>query len=127
MSYKIGAVQRKFLLLLFHNFSMGIYFPPRRRAEILSRLDREWEAVKAETLRRAIAQLYRNRLVSMKDLPDGSIEIILSDRGKKRALAYQLDEMKIEKAGAWDGKWRFILFDIPRHKRKAFAILSAAI
>ncbi|MDE2001824.1 MAG: CRISPR-associated endonuclease Cas2 [Patescibacteria group bacterium] len=117
MSLKIGRVQKKFLLLLFHKFSMGIYFPLRRRAETLRRIDREWEAVRAETLRHAIAALYRNKLIHMKELADGRLEITLSDRGKKRALTYQLDEIRIQSPGSWDGRWRLVMFDIPKSKK----------
>ena len=43
---------------------------------------------------------------------------ILTENGKRKALTYQIDEMKIKKAQKWDKKWRIVLFDIPEKKKK---------
>ena len=39
--------------------------------------------------------------------------ISLTEKGKKRAGRYQIDDLKIETPKKWDGKWRVIIFDIP--------------
>jgi CRISPR-associated endonuclease Cas2 len=45
--------------------------------------------------------------------------MILTDNGKKKALTYNIDAMKIKKPTKWDGKWRMVLFDIPEKHKKA--------
>lgn len=47
------------------------------------------------------------------------IYISLTDEGKKRAGIYQIDSLEIKKPKNWDGRWRFVFFDIPQlHKIK---------
>jgi len=43
--------------------------------------------------------------------------MVLTDKGKLKALTYKFDEMKIEKKD-WDGKWRLLIFDIPEKIRQ---------
>lgn len=45
------------------------------------------------------------------------IYISLTREGKKRAGKYQIDNLKIEKTGKWDGKWRILIFDIKEKQR----------
>jgi len=50
------------------------------------------------------------------------IYISLTEKGKKRAGKYQINDLKIEKSKKWDGLWRVAVFDIPdltRVKREA--------
>lgn len=51
------------------------------------------------------------------------IYIRLTEKGRKRAGIYQINDLSIKKAKKWDGKWRLIVFDIEelkRAKREAF-------
>lgn len=43
--------------------------------------------------------------------------ISLTEKGKKMAGKYQIDDLKIEKQHKWDGKYRLVLFDIPQITR----------
>lgn len=47
----------------------------------------------------------------------------LTPRGRKQALKYFLDDLKIKKQQKWDKKWRMVIFDIPERKRVARDIL----
>ncbi|OGI17977.1 MAG: hypothetical protein A3J63_00795 [Candidatus Moranbacteria bacterium RIFCSPHIGHO2_02_FULL_40_12b] len=47
----------------------------------------------------------------------------LSEKGRKLAKKYQIDNLKIKKPKKWDKKWRIIIFDIPdEHKIKREAL-----
>ncbi|MEK9135109.1 MAG: hypothetical protein AAB451_02315 [Patescibacteria group bacterium] len=51
------------------------------------------------------------------------IYISLTDKGKKAAGRFQIDDLKINKPKKWDGKWRLVIFDIiqlQRLKRDVF-------
>ena len=41
----------------------------------------------------------------------------MTKEGKKLALTFNLEEMKLRK-GVWDKKWRIVIFDIPEKLRK---------
>ena len=43
--------------------------------------------------------------------------MVLTDRGKQKAITFNIDNMEIKKPKKWDKKWRMVLFDIPeKHK-----------
>ena len=98
--------------------SLGFARSPLTQRRIFKQLKREWRDITRDELRRAINRLYESKLISYKDHPDGSVEIILSREGKKIALRYQLDKMTIPKPHPWDQKWRLVLFDIPEKKKR---------
>lgn len=45
------------------------------------------------------------------------IYIFLTEKGKKKAGRFQIDNLRIKKAKNWDGKWRLILFDVAELKK----------
>lgn len=57
--------------------------------------------------------LKRRKLIIVKENPDGSMKVELSKDGKKKVLKYDLEKIKINPMRRWDGKWRFVMFDIP--------------
>ena len=70
---------------------------------------------RAERLR----EFEKKKLVSFKELRDGSVKIELTHQGKLLVRHYKLDELKINKQGSWDKRWRLIFYDIPEYKKKA--------
>jgi len=49
--------------------------------------------------------------------------ITLVEKGKLKAIQYQIDDLKIQKPEKWDKKWRIVIFDIPNKKRIAREVL----
>ena len=45
------------------------------------------------------------------------IYISLTEKGKKKAGMFQIDNLKIKRAKKWDGKWRLVIFDISELKK----------
>ena len=43
----------------------------------------------------------------------------MTESGRKKALQYKIDEIKIKQPGSWDNLWRLTIFDIPEKKRRA--------
>ena len=62
-------------------------------------------------------------MVSFKEKPDESIEIILTEKGKLKALEGKIDELEIKIPKTWDKLWRVVIFDIPEEKRRARDVL----
>lgn len=78
----------------------------------------EWKAINRDTLHKAIRRLYQSRLVEGRNHSDGSVTLVLSEEGKRRALTFSMDTMRIPKPRIWDGKWRLVIFDVPEHQKK---------
>ncbi len=114
-----GTVQRKILLLLLGGFTLSMTHSSVRYWRILKLIGKEWRNIDRDALWRSIRTLYTAKLVERRENSDGSVTLHLSDRGKKYALSYQLDEMKIKPMVRWDGKWRLVAFDIPEKRKKA--------
>ena len=113
----MSAIKQKILLLLLGGLAFGYSYTPRRRWKVMKEIAQSWRDIDREKLREEIKNLYKSKLVTKKENPDGTITIILTDRGKLRALTYKFENMKIEKRD-WDGKWRFVVFDVPERIRQ---------
>lgn len=119
MSKGVGIIQRKILLLLFGGIVFGLSGSLRKQRRVIRLVGKEWARLNKENLWRSIRALYRSKLIQEKHNPDGSITLILSKQGRKEALVFKIDEMKIVPADKWDGKWRLVAFDIPEYRKKA--------
>lgn len=65
-----------------------------------------------------LAYLRRKHYVDYREEKDGTVTIVLTEDGRKRALHYKLDNLTLPKTERWDRKWRIIIFDIPEKKRR---------
>lgn len=113
-----GTATRKALLLLLGGVALGLSGNPIRYARVLKVIRKEWQAIEREKLYRAIRRLYDSRLIRYHEHPNGSVEIVLTDSGKERALRYKLEDMKVPKSERWDGMWRIVSFDVPEKHDK---------
>lgn len=118
MSKGLGKNQQKLLLLLLGGLSLSLSRNPRQYFRTLKAIGKGWNEIDRQAIKNAIVDLYKSKLLEEKENKDGSLTIILNENGKRKALTYQIDEMKIKKAQKWDKKWRIVLFDIPEKKKK---------
>lgn len=107
---------QKILLLLLTGVTLSISYTPRQYWRTIKIAGKEWKKINKEELRSEIRQLYRSKLVKRTQNSDGSVTMVLTDKGKLRALTYRFDEMRIENK-KWDGKWRLVGFDVPEKVR----------
>ncbi|MBU4480045.1 hypothetical protein KKG48_01205 [Patescibacteria group bacterium] len=115
---RLGKTQQKILLLLLGGVAMGLSGSPKRYFKILGEINEGLKEIDKQTLKKAINKLYETKMVNEIKNSDGTTTLILTDEGKKRALTFDLDSLKIKKPKKWDGKWRIILFDVPEKKRE---------
>ena len=113
-----SAIKQKILLLLVNGIALGFTYTPKQQYKIFKDLARGWKAIDRKKLREEIRNLYRSRLVEIKENPDRSFTYVLTDKGKLKTLTYHFQNMEIER-GNWDRKWRVVIFDIPEKLRKA--------
>ncbi len=115
---RLGAVQKKILLLLLGGLALSCSRSPSRSLQIIRGMRETWKDIDKQAADRAIQALYESRLVDAKENSDGIVTLVLNEDGKKRVLTYTIRDMKIPRPDKWDLKWRLILFDIPEHKRE---------
>lgn len=120
---KLGSIQQKILLLLMTGVALGLSHTPRQRYRAVRGLDRGLAEISYNTLRKSIQQLYKNKLISLEKQLDGSLKMLLRERGKIRALQYKIAEMKISRPKYWDKLWRIVMFDLPKSKKQIRDIL----
>lgn len=115
---RIGATKKKILLCLSAGLQLTLVRTPGRTMRILKNLEREWRFVGRQRLLEIMSEFRNDRLVSFRELDNGEIAVILSERGKKRSIQRNLDSLKL-KQKPWDGYWRIVIFDIPEENKKA--------
>jgi DNA-binding transcriptional regulator PaaX len=122
---RLGSAAQKILLLLQGGLALGLTQRPDTYFRIIRGITKEWQDINKRTLHEAIKKLYQSKLIDYKENDDGTVDLVLNDDGKKRALKYNLDTIKIKKSAKWDGLWRVIIFDIPecfKQGRDALAV-----
>lgn len=75
-----------------------------------------WKQFNPRYLRSTIKRLQREKIVTIEKL-NGEEIVKLTTNGKRRILKYSLDSLTIEKTGSWDGQWRLVIYDVPKHKK----------
>lgn len=110
--------KQKILLLLLSGVALGFSRTPKNYFKILKGVPEAWREIERSRLYRIVGEFYNDRLVDYKEDKDGSVKIVLTKEGQKKALRFKLDEMKIKKPSKWDGEWRIVIFDIPEKFKK---------
>jgi len=105
-------IKQKILLLLLGGIAFGYSITPGRQWRVLKEISREWKKIEKKELSKEIKNLYRLNIVSKEKNNDGSITVLLTEKGRLRALNCQLENLKNKKE-KWDGKWRMVSYDIP--------------
>jgi len=116
---RLGPNQQKVLLLLFTGIGLCLARTPRQYFRVLEGISSEWKKINKQSLERAIRVLYESKLIHEQENSDGSLTMILTDKGRKKVLTFNIDNMEIKKPKRWDKKWRIAIFDIPEKKRGA--------
>lgn len=75
-----------------------------------------WKQYNSRYLKKTIARLRKEKYVSIEER-DGEEVVVLTKYGKQRILKYSLDSLTIEKPKSWDGRWRLVIYDVPKQKK----------
>ncbi len=124
---RLGPNQQKALLLLFAGVGLGFARTSKQYFRVLAGAADEWRKINKQALERAIHGLYKSKLVREQENPDGSLTMVLTDKGKNKVLTFNIDSMEIKKPKQWDKKWRVVVFDIPEKKRAARDVLRETL
>ena len=110
------ATKEKILLLLLGGLALGFSRSPSQSRKVLRMMGKGWRDIDKYKLKKEVRNLYRSKLIKETKNSDGTFTLVLSDKGKLRALTYHFSEMKIQ-GKEWDKKWRMVFFDVPEKYR----------
>ena len=117
--YYYSPTKQKILLLLATGLVVGLSHSSLASWRLVKNLPKALRDIDHRTLRRILREFKYNRLVDFKDEDDGTVSIVVSEKGENVAMRYNPDQIKIVKPARWDRKWRVVVFDIPEKKRLA--------
>lgn len=70
-------------------------------------------------VKKIFRRLEKQELIFTSEKPNGEITIKITEKGKLKALTYQIDAMEIKRPKVWDRLWRIVIFDIPEGHKQA--------
>mgnify|MGYP001606639190 CR=1 FL=1 len=111
--------KQKFLILLQSGLAFSFSRASRKYLFELKNVPKELRSLDQHYLQRMIREFEKDRLLDFREQDDGTVRIVLNERGKSRALIYHIERIGIQKPKQWDGKWRMVIFDIPEKKKRA--------
>lgn len=114
-----SPIKQKAILLLASGIALGLSRSPKVHWRILENLPKAWKEIDKNVLRKIIREFRHERLVDFKEEVDGSITVILSEKGKKLKLNFDIENLKLKKQDKWDKKWRIVVFDVPEKRKTA--------
>ncbi len=82
---------------------------------------------KTHYIRKTLRNLEQQKLVQMKVDALGKEVAVLTPAGESLLARYRLKTMAPPTRKAWDGKWRFVSFDVPEHERQTRDQLRAML
>src|SRR3989338_6307397 len=115
---RMGLKKKRILLLLLGGLTIGLSGSPRTTWRILGAMKKEWEELGRQSAERSLNSLYASKLVGVEE-KDGKLTLILTKKGRRKALTYNIGNFKIEQPAVWDRQWRIISFDIPEDEKPA--------
>lgn len=124
---RLGPKAKKILLLLEAGVVLSLTRRPDVYFSILKKAAKEWKKINERNLRDTIRRLYQSKLIDYKENKDKTVTIILSEKGKKKILRYDLDNIRLKKPLIWDNLWRLIVFDVPEDKKPGRTALVAKL
>jgi DNA-binding transcriptional regulator PaaX len=106
-------------LLLASGVGVSVVIAPNS-AQVLAPLIKKLDKARQGIAFREVAYyMGRKQLIEYRECGDGSYELRLTNKGRRRAEQVDFDELTISKPRTWDGMWHLVLFDIPEYQRKA--------
>lgn len=99
--------------------ALGLTRSYKTQKRILKSIPRTLRDIDRGYLYRILDEFNNNRLIDWKEKADGSICLIITEKGKETALQFNPDFLKIKRPPIWDKRWRVVIYDIPDKKKSA--------
>lgn len=118
-----SPIKKKLLILLAGGVALGLARNPRSQKYILKTIHSDLKNVDKRYLMKIVNEFRNDRLVDYRENTDGTVEIVLSEKGEKKVLEFDINKISIRKPFKWDGRWRVVFFDIPEKRRSERNVL----
>lgn len=82
----------------------------------LKLFDKVWKKYDQRRLKRTLNEMIKREMLALHE-DDKETTIIVTEKGKRQLLKYNINKMKLEKPKKWDGKWRVVIFDVKEGKK----------
>jgi CRISPR-associated endonuclease Cas2 len=116
---EVAKVVLKYALL---GAAVGIFLAsPTGLSKIIPELNRLRKKHGDKIVDKSLNKIVKDRFVKIVE-KNGETTLRITEKGKVRLINFDIDTIKIQ-LGRWDGKWRFVIFDIPEKKRIARDVL----
>lgn len=119
---RLSPLKQKILLTLLTGVALGFTVSPKRQWKIYQAFWKDWKRIDQQSFRAAVDHLRRSKLIRPIKSCGGAHSFVLTNKGNKKALSYRFDQLSIVKT-RWDGRWRFVGFDIPEELKRSRNIL----
>jgi len=114
---KRGELSKQVLLALAAGFVITTAIILPGSAVMFSPLIKKFKT-KKQNFVKSLKILKRERLIDFRE--EGNLsKITITEKGKKKLMIYELDNLEIKKPNKWDGVWRIVTFDIPEKQKMA--------
>lgn len=81
--------------------------------------EEEWEPFDERRLRQKIKALYKAKLIKLHPINYDEYVLQVTEKGRRKLLKYNLQDLSIPQPDKWDGKWRIVTYDIPKESSRA--------
>ena len=78
-----------------------------------------------ERIKQSFMKLERGGYIKRRDALDGYFT--LTQKGKSRAMRYEIEKTKIPRPKKWDDRWRLVMFDVPEKEKRARQAINFAL
>jgi len=75
----------------------------------------KWKQFNQARLKQVLRRLKEQKVVEVISSEQGDI-IKITEKGKRKVLNFNLENIQLEKK--WDGKWRLIIYDVAKERKK---------
>jgi len=112
-----SSLKEKILLALLHGIAFGCAYTPRQQNRILKSFAKIWDS-SPKKISREVRNLKKSVLIKkITKIKGGGYQIELTEKGKIKAIEYDILRKLEVKDKNWDGKWRMLIFDVPEKFR----------
>src|SRR3989344_2831453 len=82
------------------------------------------EKIDEKKIRQSLYVLKKRGYIKLTNVDNkGKFNLELTKKGQEALKGYEFQDLEIEKPKNWDGKWSFVMFDIPEKSRYARDVL----
>jgi len=80
-------------------------------------------AQERQRIKQSVYGLKKQKLIRIFN-KNGKEIVEITEKGRKRVLQYDFEDIKVGKPRRWDGFWRIVIFDIPEKKKRIRELIN---